>query len=141
VLGQQQIFLLLVMFFYVGNAYATKPVAPESIDGVVSVSAAEVVELILSIPELVVVDSRYHEEYAKGHIEGSVNILNTDMTADTLDNFTGNLLTPVLFYCNGERCLRSSRAAKKAVTWGYKNIYWFRKGWLEWIDKQYPIEY
>ena len=47
--------------------------------------------------------------------------------------------TPLLFYCNGERCLRSSHAAKMAVNWGYTRVYWFRGGWQEWLDKQLPV--
>jgi rhodanese-related sulfurtransferase len=45
----------------------------------------------------------------------------------------------LLFYCNGVRCLRSSAAIKKAVDWGYTNIFWFRGGWNEWTEKRLPI--
>ena len=52
-----------------------KPHAPESIPGATSVSAEQVVELILSKPDMIIIDSRKKAEYVKGHIEGAQNIL------------------------------------------------------------------
>jgi len=135
------VLIILAFFLQAQLIFAAKPTAPEKIEGVIIVSAEETIELILNEPELVLIDSRYHEEYAKGHIEGAVNILNGDMTAVDLLRLTGGTATPLLFYCNGVRCLRSSHAAAQAVKWGYKHIYWFRLGWLNWLDKQYPVEY
>lgn len=117
-----------------------KPIAPESVEGVTTISAKELVNKIIANPELVVIDSRHHGEYLKGHIESAINILNTDMTEEVLSQYVSDLSTPVVFYCNGIRCLRSSNAASKAFSWGYKNVFWFRTGWLEWIKNQYPIE-
>lgn len=45
----------------------------------------------------------------------------------------------IIFYCNGERCLRSSDAIRKAMDWDYKNLYWFRGGWKEWSEKRLPV--
>jgi len=131
----------LVFFLQTQLLFAAKPLAPEKIEGVTIVSAAETIELILKQPELVLIDSRYHAEYSKGHIEGAVNIFNSDMTVADLQQLTENTATPLLFYCNGTRCLRSGDAASQAVKWGYKHVYWFRLGWLDWLDKQYPVEY
>ena len=121
------------------QARAETPLAPEQIDGVTRVSAEETIKLILDHPSLVVIDSRKAEEFAKGHIEGAVNLLDSSMTAQQLAQHVASLQTPVLFYCNGARCLRSSHAATKAKKWGYSRIYWFRGGWSEWQEKQLPI--
>ena len=129
--------LLLCVTF---PALADKPVAPNSVTGAVLVNAEQVVELILSAPLLAVIDSRHAEEFAKGHIEGAINLLDTDTTAESLARCMHGKDNPVLFYCNGERCLRSSHAAKIAVNLGYKKVYWFRGGWKEWIDKQMPVK-
>jgi len=137
----QQSVLLFILLFWANLVSAAKPLAEENIQGSTKVSSEEVIDLILNNPELVVIDSRYHKEYTKGHIQGAINILDTDMTDDILRNYTSDYSTPLLFYCNGERCLRSSHAVNKAIKWGYKKIYWFRKGWLEWLDKQFPVEY
>ena len=117
----------------------TKPFVPDSIPGVITVSAEEVIELILLNPELVVIDSRKKTEFSKGHIEGSVNILNTVMQPEELEMIAPDKTKAILFYCNGTRCLRSSDAASKALDWGYKNIFWFRGGWNEWTEKRLPV--
>ena len=102
-------------------------------------SAEEVIELILLNSELVVIDSRKKTEYSKGHIEGAVNILNTVMRKESMEMIAPDKSKAILFYCNGTRCLRSADAVSKALEWDYKNIFWFRGGWNEWIDKRLPV--
>ncbi len=118
---------------------AEKPHAPKSVPGAIIVSAEQVVELILARPELVIIDSRKSSEYAKGHIEGAVNLLNTALRREDLEAVCADKDRPILFYCNGERCLRSSDAIRKAMGWGYRNVFWFRGGWKEWTDKRLPV--
>jgi rhodanese-related sulfurtransferase len=123
-----------------GSASAVeKPYAPEKIPGATSVFAEEVVDLILSNPELIIIDSRKKTEYIKGHIEGAINILNTELMLEDLEVIAPDRGRALLFYCNGVRCLRSSDAINKAVEWGYTNIFWFRGGWNEWTDKRLPV--
>lgn len=132
--------LLAVLLTSATNLLAAgKPHAPESIPGAVVVSAEQVVELILARPELVIIDSRKRSEYAKGHIEGAVNLLNTTLRREELETLCPDKTRPVLFYCNGVRCLRSSDAIRKAMGWGYRNVFWFRGGWKEWTDKRLPV--
>lgn len=117
----------------------SKPVAPESITGVRIITAEQVIEMLLANPDIAIIDSRKNTEYLKGHIEGAVNLLNTEMTQADIAKIVRGKNQPVIFYCNGERCLRSSDAASKAVSWGYTNLYWFRGGWKEWTDKRLPV--
>ena len=136
--------LRLTVFFLgillLGNAYAAeKPVAPDSIDGAVTVSAEEVIKLIFSNPHIVLIDSRKNTEYLKGHIEGAINILNTVLSQQGLEKHVPNKSAALLFYCNGIRCMRSSDSVKKALGWGYTNLFWFRGGWDEWMDKRFPV--
>jgi len=132
--------LLIPAFLLIAfNANAEKPLAPMTLDGTTTVTAEEVFKLVTSKPDLIIIDSRRNEEYAKGHIEGSVSLLDKTMTEDDLKNQVATKMTPVLFYCNGARCMRSFKASKKAISWGYKNIYWFRGGWKEWQKKEMPV--
>lgn len=116
-----------------------KPYAPESVPGSTILSAEEVVEMILANPKLIVIDSRKKTEYLKGHIEGAINILNTELGLDKLESIAPDRGTALLFYCNGVRCLRSSDSLTKAIGWGYTNLFWFRGGWNEWIEKRFPV--
>lgn len=131
--------LLLPLLLLSGVALADKPTAPQQIDGTTRLSAEQVVELILNTPELVVIDSRKQEEYAKGHIENAISLLDTTMSEEALAELVPTKASPVLFYCNGERCIRSTNAVNKALSWGYSNIYWFRGGWVEWREQQLPV--
>lgn len=120
-------------------AFADKPIAPEQIPGATRVTAEEVVRLIQTEPELVVIDARRPEEHAKGHIEGAISLLDTDITPKRLAQHIPSRNTPVLFYCNGERCLRSMHACEKAAKAGYEKVFWFRGGWMEWLAKGLPV--
>ncbi len=128
---------LLLLFSF--PAQAEKPTAPEQIPGATNLSAEQVVDLILGTPSLVIIDARKQEEYSKGHIENAISQLDTTMSEEALAQHIPNKVTPVLFYCNGERCMRSTNAANKALSWGYSKVYWFRGGWVEWREKQLPV--
>jgi len=135
----RKIFVCLCLLFSSELLADEKPFVPDSISGAITVSAEEVIELILLNSELVVIDSRKKTEYSKGHIEGAVNVLNTVMRQETIEMIAPDKSKAILFYCNGTRCLRSADAVSKTLEWGYKNIFWFRGGWNEWMDKRLPI--
>lgn len=132
-------FLLMASLLAMGAAFAEKPLAPQTLPGVSLVSAEQTIELIQDTPDLVVFDSRHEGEYRKGHIPGAISMLDTTMSPELLAQHAPHKEIPLLFYCNGERCLRSSNAAAQAVNWGYSQVYWFRNGWQEWTQKEYPI--
>ena len=131
--------LLGVLLLFTGSAWADKPLAPTEIPGAVKVSAEKTVDLIASRQTLLVFDSRRKDEFDKGHIEGAINLLDTEMTLGKLEKFAPQRDTPLLFYCNGQHCLRSGNAAKLALHWGYRNVFWFRGGWQEWSDSHLPV--
>ena len=136
-LGQKLVCTSLLLFAFHTQA-AIKPDVPELIDGATKLTAEQVIELILSKPDLLLIDSRKKAEYIKGHIEGAINILNTQLTQNTLHKLVTDKSNPVIFYCNGHQCMRSAASVKMALSWGYNNIYWFRGGWQEWSEKRLP---
>jgi len=136
---QRIIFASLAILFSSVLIADQKPYAPENIQDVTIVTAEEVVDLILANPDLIVIDSRKKTEYQKGHIEGAINILNTRLTREELESVSADKSREILFYCNGTRCLRSSDSIKKAKTWGYTRLIWFRGGWKEWTEKRLPV--
>ncbi len=129
----------LALCLWTSAAWSEKPVAPEAVVGTTRVTAEEVVQLLQAKPGIVVIDARRWEEFTKGHIEGSISLVDTDVDAHNLETHVPDRSTPVLFYCNGERCLRSAQASSKAVAAGYQQVYWFRGGWREWLDKGLPV--
>lgn len=131
--------ILLAVSLFSPLTWAEKPIAPEAIEGAKTLNAEEVIQLILTEPRLVIIDSRKQEEYAKGHIQGAISLLDTSMVQASLARLTRTKDTPLLFYCNGIRCLRSSNAVQKAKEWGYTELFWFRGGWAEWQEKLLPM--
>ena len=118
---------------------AEKFLAPEQIEGVIRVTAEEVFDLVINEPALIIIDSRKQEQFNKGHIQDALNILDSKMTESQLAKFVSSKSVPVVFYCNGDKCLRSANASAKAYDWGYRRVYWFRGGWKEWVTKEMPV--
>ncbi len=135
---QRIIFASILIMISSALSAEEKPYAPEYIQGVTIVSAEEVIDLILANPDLIVIDSRKKAEYQKGHIEGAINILNTQLKREDLESLSPDKSREILFYCNGARCLRSTDSIKKAKSWGYTRLTWFRGGWKEWAEKRLP---
>jgi rhodanese-related sulfurtransferase len=117
----------------------SKPFAPDKIEGVRIITAEQAIELILENPDMPIIDSRKKIEYVKGHIEGAISLLDTEMTEQSLQTISPQKDATILFYCNGVRCLRSSNAIRKAQGWGYTSLVWFRGGWKEWNEKRLPV--
>jgi rhodanese-related sulfurtransferase len=136
----QRIIIASISILFSSALFAEqKPYAPENIQGVTTVSAEEVIDMILANPDLIVIDSRKKTEYQKGHIEGAINILNTRLKSEDLERLSPDKSREILFYCNGTRCLRSTDSINKAKSWGYTRLIWFRGGWKEWSEKRLPV--
>jgi len=112
--------------------------APEAIDGATRISAEELIELANRRDDLVIIDSRIGGDRKQGYLEGSVSLPEGETNCATIAKRVPSRDIPVVFYCNGVRCNRSGRAVAAAVTCGYRDIYWFRGGFEEWIAKGYP---
>ena len=112
---------------------------PENIEGTTRVSAEDVIELVSSHSDLVIIDARKPSDRVKGYIEGSVGLPDTETTEASLASHIPSKDSAVVFYCNGEKCGRSVKSSKMAVALGYRNVYWFRGGWAEWMEKGYPV--
>lgn len=138
-LANKSIFFIILVLISSTLSAEEKPHAPEVIQGAITVTAEEAIDLILNNPDLIVIDARKKTEYVKGHIEGAINMLNTQMKAEDLEKVATDKTRAILFYCNGTRCMRSADAIRKAKSWGYTNLIWFRGGWTEWTDKRLPV--
>jgi|GEM_PF-67034 len=83
-------------------------------------------------------------EKVRKNIEGSHWLANVgygalppEMTAYFRNNLkkltSGNLSHPLLFYCQQE-CWMSWNAAKRALEYGYRSVYWFPRGTDGWLE-------
>jgi len=87
---------------------------------------------------MVLIDARTKEEYQEAHIAGAISIpeKNFDESVSLLPSEKGSL---VVFYCNGVKCGKSKKAAKKAAALGYKNILIYGEGFPVWEEKGFKI--
>ena len=101
---QKAIVLCIAVLLSPSSLADQKPYAPDTIQDVTIVSAEETIDMILENPDLIVIDSRKKTEYQQGHIEGAINILNTKLKQEDLENISPDKSKKILFYCNGTRC-------------------------------------
>ncbi|HYD36206.1 MAG TPA: rhodanese-like domain-containing protein [Allosphingosinicella sp.] len=86
-------------------------------------------------PDTLILDARSASAYARGHIEGAVNLPFTDFTAESLAEVIGDPDRPILIYCNNNFSndeppvqLKSVRLALNIQTfvnlvgYGYRNV-------------------
>ncbi len=123
--------LLFPMAVFPGNV-------PEYISGVSVVDSEGLIDLVVAHDDAVVIDARLQSDYIRGHIDGAVNVPNTETDCNTLSKAAPGSSSPIVFYCNGANCMRSAESIKIARACGYGRVYWFRGGFEEWLAKGYP---
>ena len=112
--------------------------APESVEGAATASAEQVKAMFDE--SVVFVDVRNPRLYARKHIPGAHHLdLKSAFDKASLEALVDHD-EPVVIYCSGLKCSRSSRAAAFAVSWGFKNVHYFRGGIVEWKNAGYPVE-
>ncbi len=86
----------------------------------------------------VLVDARNPVEYREAHIPGAINI-----PESKFDDYLGLLpvdkSTSIIIYCNGVKCGKSKKTAKKALKQGYENIRVYAEGMPVWEEVGYAF--
>ncbi len=86
------------------------------------------------------VDVRAAKDFANGHVPRAFNLdVATELSRDTLSRIVGKDEELVLS-CHGKNCPDSAYASAKAVTWGFKRVYYFSSGFPAWEEAGYPVE-
>ena len=86
------------------------------------------------------VDARDHVEYEIGRIKGAISLpyYEFDEYKSFLQSISKN--TPLVAYCDGRDCDLSIMLGDKLFELGYKQVYIFFGGWIDWQDNNYPVE-
>ncbi|WP_412554192.1 rhodanese-like domain-containing protein [Shimia sp. MIT1388] len=112
--------------------------SPETVSGATTVSPEEAGQLFDE--GVAFIDVRKPSDFDAGRIPGAVHLdVKSALTQDALAEVVASD-APVVFYCNGHSCLRSSKAAEMAVEWGFSKVYYFRDGYPAWESAGFPIE-
>ena len=87
------------------------------------------------------IDARDENDYLAGHIKNSINIPFDDFDnhKKKLDKLSTN--KPLVLYCAGTDCDLSILLGNLLFEMGYKQVYVFFGGWVDWLNAKYPVEY
>lgn len=127
--------LIITVWSWSANAEA-----PESVMGAKTIDVLKAKELYDS--GAVFVDVREESSWLQGHIEGSVNLdFGEDEFVILYVSEALDKNTPIVFYCDSPLVSASATASFFAVSWGYKNVYYFRDGYYAWMALDHPVEF
>lgn len=88
--------------------------------------------------DLVLVDTRTPEEFQEAHIKGAVSIPEK-VFEEKLSLLPSDKNALVVLYCNGVKCGKSKKAAKKADAAGFTNLVLYAEGFPVWEEKGFSI--
>ena len=113
--------------------------SPEHVDGAVTTSPQQAKQLFDE--GVTFVDVRNIRLHTRKHIPGAHHLdLKKDFNEDSLSKLVDKN-QPFVIYCSGVKCVRSSRASARAVSWGFTRVHYFRGGIVEWKKAGYPLKY
>ena len=132
--------LVLASLFLSSSARADKSVyrSPQLAEGAITISADEAKWHFDD--GSVFIDTRNPRFFARRHVPGAHHL-------DMKDSFTKETLAavankdqPIVIYSSGVKCGRAHKGALLAVSWGYKKVYYFRGGIVDWKDLGFPMD-
>jgi rhodanese-related sulfurtransferase len=130
--------LLVASAFAFSGAVAAADVSPTEVDGATTIDVNKAKALFDS--EAAFVDVRKDSDWEAGRIPGAIHMeLKKVLSADALGAEVAKD-EPVVIYCNGESCMRSSEASAMAVSWGWTQVHYFRDGFPAWKSAGMPVE-
>lgn len=133
------IFFLLLSLNITGISYAASSDyrSPESVEGAITTSLLEARALFDA--GAVFVDVRNPQLYARRHIPDAFHLDLSNAFTKTALGAIAKKDQAIVIYCSGVKCGRSYHASKKALSWGFNKVHYFRGGIVEWRDAGYPL--
>lgn len=99
----------------------------------------EEAQILFFTKEAVFLDARSPEVYARGHIEGALNLpwgAFEERAPVVLANIPKE--TPIVTYCDGESCGLSYELAVALIARGYTHVMVLANGWSVWTAHDLP---
>ena len=112
--------------------------APDFLEGATLISAEDLIDIKKTLPNIVIIDTR-DIDTAEATIEGAVPLTNKNTNPNSLRQLIQDKSTPVVFFGTGEKSIKSYKAAKKTISYGYVTVFWMRGGIEEWKKKGMPL--
>jgi rhodanese-related sulfurtransferase len=130
--------LLLAAVIGPVSADAEEGLSPLTVRGTETVSTEQAHKLFLEgVP---FVDVRNARLYTRRHIPGAHHLdLYSAFDKAALESLVAKD-QPVVIYCSGQKCSRSSTASEFAVDWGFTGVKYYRDGIVGWRDAGLPMK-
>ncbi len=114
------------------------PESPVTLAVATTIDAENLIEHYQSVAGLKIIDSRHFEDHILGHIETSHSLPLHEINCSSLSKLAKSKEQAMVFYCNNNPGDASIEAIQIASDCGHKRLFWFRGGFVEWKDKDYP---
>ncbi len=85
-----------------------------------------------------VVDARTRVEFEENHIAGAINCP-ASQAAALLPKLVKDKSRQLIVYCNGPKCTKSQKAARVALSIGYRNVLEYNEGLPAWGKANLPV--
>jgi 3-mercaptopyruvate sulfurtransferase SseA len=130
---------VVTLFVIVGVAEAD---SPSDVDGATTVDVTMAKTLFdRGVP---FVDVRGARFFYEGHVPGATNLHwvgeFTESSLGDIVSKDGEIVIYAWHHTEGPWFERASEASKRAVSWGFKKIYYFSVGYPGWAAAGYPTE-
>lgn len=114
------------------------PELQETLAVAITIDAENLIELYQAVAGVKIIDSRLYEDHIQGYIETSLNLPLPETDCAALSKLAKSTEQAMVFYGNNKSGDASIEAIQIASGCGYKRLFWFRGGFVEWKDKDYP---
>ncbi|MEW6117260.1 MAG: rhodanese-like domain-containing protein [Nitrospirota bacterium] len=129
--GLLAVSLVSLIFVMIGSSFAAESTYQ-------TITSEQLKAMIDEKKAFMLIDARTKEEYQEAHIITSINI--PEKSFESLTSLLpADKNAHLVFYCNGVKCGKSKRTAKKAEAIGYTNITIYNDGFPVWEEKNLPI--
>ena len=105
----------------------------EEISGIISITPAEVYEIITNDEDYIILDVRTRDEYNEGHLDKAL-LIPVDELEGRIDELDQN--NPIIVYCRSG--VRSNKAANILIKNGFTEVY-DMGGIMSWQEEGFPV--
>lgn len=105
-----------------------------------TISREQAKELIDQRDGLFVIETLDEKYFRKFHLPGAHNVPLDDSFGQNVAELAPDKSAPILVYCMDAECEASSKAARKLEDLGYKEVYDYEAGKVDWKEAGLPIE-
>lgn len=105
-----------------------------------TVSRQEAKDLIAQRKDLTLVETLGEEYFRKFHLPHARNVPFNEGFDEQIQTVAPDKAAPILVYCLDSDCDSSAKAARRLVELGYREVYDYEAGKIDWKEAGLPVE-